>query len=127
MSAARSFIFALCAFAALSSCRAFPEIEVSEQQFDAQTPYPEFVPLDVLLDEPEAEIDAEMQKDLTKRNRVLGRTDSAETLEDEQDPLLDRLDALRAKRDEEAVNDPAISDELRKRMEAGITAPRVPE
>jgi len=124
---ARCAVVALAGLAALTGCRAFPEIEVSEARFDDTTPYPEFVPMDTLLEEPEAEIDKAMQRKLTKRSRKLGRTDEADTLEDSDDPLLDRLDALRARRDNEAINDPVISDELRARMEAGVTAPAVPE
>ena len=123
----RAIIALTCCIAALTACRQFPEIDVSEARFDKSTPYPEFVPLDVLLEEPEPEIDAELETELTQRGSTLNQTPEAPTTEEQQDPLLDRLDALRAKRAEQAGSDPIISDELRERMTGGITAPTIPE
>ncbi|MGB7317233.1 MAG: hypothetical protein WBC85_04630 [Planktotalea sp.] len=117
---------ALCA-AGLGGCGKFPELEVSEAQFDSKTPYPKLVPLEELLKEPEATITDEVQTDLTTRRDDLQATPEAQGVSDTSDPVLDRIDELRARRDAQAASDPAIDDELRKRMEAGITAPTVPE
>ncbi len=126
---AHSFLILTFACAALSSCAKFPELEVSEAQFDSKTPYPKFVPLDVLLKEPEATITDDVQDDLTARRDDLQDTPtpSSESTDQANDPVLDRLDALSARRDAQASNDPIIDDELRKRMEGGITPPTIPE
>lgn len=116
------------AFAVLAAgCAEIPEIEVSEAQFDSKTPYPKLVPIEELLKEPEASITDEVQDDLTTRRDDLLETPAAEGSEDTKDPVLDRIDALRARRDAEAASDPVIDEELRKRMETGISAPTVPE
>lgn len=112
---------------ALTGCATFPEVEVSDQKFDADTPYPEFVPLDILLKAPEPEIDAETEAELTQRNADLAQTPSGATAQETADPILDRLDALRAKQAEQSAAAPEISDALRARMDAGITAPAIPE
>ena len=107
------------------ACAKFPELEVSEAQFDRKTPYPKFVPLDVLLKEPEASITDDVQDELTTRRDDLQSTPDAASSEETNDPVLDRLDALRARRDEE--KEPIIDDDLRKRLEGGITPPTIPE
>lgn len=108
--------------AGLVACRKFPEVDVSEKQFDSKTAYPEFVPLDELLDAPEPTITEEVESDLTTRRDDLQTTPQALDAEAQNAPVLDRLDALRQKRDE---TDPrAIFDEeTRKRLESGITDP----
>lgn len=111
----------------LAGCATFPELEVSEAQFDSKTPYPKPVPLDELLTEPEPSITDEVQEELTTRRDDLLETPDAEDAEEAKDPVLDRIDALRKKREEQAQSDPVIDDELRKRMEGGITPPTVPE
>lgn len=116
-----------CVTAALPGCRKFPEVEVSEKQFDSKTPYPEFVPLEDLLNEPEATITDEVETNLTTRRDDLAETPDAQDLEDAQDPVLDRLDALRAKRETDAGSDPIIDEDLRKRLEGGITPPTIAE
>ena len=111
----------------LAACATFPELEVSEAQFDSKTPYPELVPVEELLEEPEASITDEVQDDLTTRRDELLETPDAKDAEEAKDPVLDRIAALRKRRDEQAASDPVIDDELRKRMEGGISAPIVPE
>lgn len=118
-------LVALCL--AVPACRKFPELELSEKQFDNKTPYPEFVPLEILLKEPEATITDEVETDLTTRREDLQDTPAGQDATEAKDPVLDRLDALRAQRDAQAQSQPIIDDELRKRMEGGITAPIEPE
>ncbi|MEP5154820.1 hypothetical protein [Planktotalea sp.] len=113
----------LIALASLGGCADFPELEVSEAEFDRTTPYPDLVPLDELLEEPEPTITDELQDTLTTRRDDLLATPSGA----DSDPLLERLEALRKKRDEKLVADPEIDEELRKRLEGGITAPTEPE
>lgn len=115
---------------ALGGCRNFPEVEVSEAQFDSKTPYPEFVPLEVLMEQPEPAITPELQTELTTRRDALNATPQAaeavlrsDARTGSKDPLLNRLDALRAKQATHNENAPDIEDELRKRMEEGITPP----
>ncbi len=109
------------------ACTTFPEPEVSEAEFDSKTPYPKLVPLEELLKEPEPSITDELQSDLTTRRDDLLSAPGSSNAAASQDPVLDRIDALRAQRDEQAARDSIIDDALRKRMEAGITAPTVPE
>lgn len=116
----------------LAACADIPELEVSEAEFDATTPYPGFVPFDILLKDPEPSITGDVEAELTERNTSLNAriaepaaSAAAATLP-QTDPLLDRLDALRAKR--ETVNQaPVIDDALRARIDAGISAPTVTE
>lgn len=112
------FLFVL---ALLASCTEFPELEVSEAEFDSSTPYPDLVPLEQLLKEPEPTITDEVQDTLTTRRDDLQSTPSG--ADPEGDPLLERLQALRDKRDEKLEADPVIDETLRKRLEAGISAP----
>jgi hypothetical protein len=116
-------IFIIAFLVSLAGCADFPELEVSEAQFDSDTPYPDLVPLDELLEEPEPAITDELQETLTTRRDDLLATPDGAT----NDPLQARLDALRKKRDEKLEADPVIDDELRKRLEEGITAPTEPE
>ena len=115
--------------AALPACKKFPEIKISEAQFVSKTPYPKFVPLDILLKEPEATITDEVEDDLTSRRDTLQSTPVASAAQTEManDPMLDRLDALRARRKAQTAADPIIDDALRKRMEGGINPPTLPE
>ena len=110
-----------------AGCQKFPELEVSEAQFDGKTPYPEFVPIEELLIEPEATITSEVETDLTTRRDTLQETPEGADAEDAGDPVLDRIDALRERRDNEATNDPIIDDALRKRLEGGINPPTIAE
>ena len=114
---------------ALPACKKFPELEVSEVQFDSKTPYPKFVPLDILLKEPEATITDEVEDNLTSRRDTLQDTPvvSSAQAEKANDPVLDRLDALNARLEAQAAADPIIDDALRKRMEGGINPPTLPE
>lgn len=109
--------------AVLSGCGNFPELEVSEAEFDRTTPYPKLVPMDVLLKEPEPAITDELQSDLTTRRDDLLATPTAADAEQRNDPVLDRLDALRAQQAAREQADALIDDELRKRMEDGIKPP----
>jgi hypothetical protein len=111
----------------LQACTKFPELEVSEAQFDDKTPYPEFVPMDVLLKEPEATITDDVETDLTTRRDDLLTTPDAQSAQDLKDPVLDRIDALRERSQANAQNGSIFDDELRKRLEGGITATTVPE
>jgi len=115
--------------AALPACKKFPEIKISEAQFVSKTPYPKFVPLDILLKEPEATITDEVEDDLTSRRNMLQSTPVASAAQTgmANDPVLDRLDALRARSKVQAAADPIIDDALRKRMEGGINPPTLPE
>ncbi|MGH1578677.1 hypothetical protein [Planktotalea sp.] len=113
--------------ASLPGCRKFPEVEVSEAQFDSKTPYPKLIPFETLLKEPEPSITDEVEEDLTTRRDDLLDTPDADDLEEAKDPVLDRIDALRKRRDEQTTSDPIIDDELRKRLEGGITPPTEPE
>lgn len=126
----RRLILALMSLPALAACQNFPELDVSEARFDASTPYPDLVPVSELLDAPEATITDEVEDELTNRRDDLTATPQAPSTADSdpaKDPLQNRLDALREKRDAEADNDPIIDDALRKRLETGITAPTLPE
>lgn len=123
-----SAIFALALLcASVSGCKKFPELELSEEQFDSKSPYPELVPLSVLLEEPEATITDDVETDLTTRRDDLLTTPDGATVEETKDPLLERLDALRERREAEAAEGSIFDDELRKRLEGGITPPTVPE
>ncbi|MEM9581296.1 MAG: hypothetical protein AAF891_11470, partial [Pseudomonadota bacterium] len=83
--------------------------------------------IDILLKEPEPEIDADFETEMTQRAVDLEATPEDASLEDKKDPVLDRLDALRAKRDAQEANGPLISDDLRKRLKTGVTEPQLPE
>jgi hypothetical protein len=120
------FVLALLC-AGISGCKKFPELELSEEQFDSKSPYPELVPVSVLLEEPEATITGEVETDLTTRRDDLLTTPDAETVEETKDPILNRLDALRERRQAEAAEGSIFDEELRKRLEGGITPPTVPE
>lgn len=109
-----------------AGCRDFPELELSEAEFDSSTPYPKFVPVEELLKEPEPSITDETQNALTSRRDALLDTPDGDGVS-RKDPLLDRLDALRAKRDARVTGDPVIDDQLRKRMTEGVTVPIAPE
>lgn len=111
----------------LSACKDFPDLEVSEAEFDKKTPYPKLIPLEVLLKEPEATITDEIETELTTRRDDLNATPQAADAEDTNDPVLNRIDALRARQEEKAANDPIIDEKLRKRMEDGIKPPTLPE
>jgi len=129
-------IFALCC--ALSACADFPELEVSEAEFDSDTPYPEFVPLEVLLKEPEVTITDETQAELDTRREDLQSTPVA-TPDAEDDALQERIDALRKRQKElsentataetdanvgdDASDTQSIEDRLRDRLENGIRPP----
>jgi hypothetical protein len=77
-----------------------------------------------LLKEPKPSITDEVQDDLTTRRDDLLETPDAQQA---KDPMLDRIDALRSRRDEQAESDPIIDEDLRKRLEGGISTPTVPE
>ena len=125
MSRHRSFVlFAIgAALVALSGCKSFPELEVSEAQFDRKTPYPKLIPLEVLLKEPEPAITDDVQTDLTTRRDDLLSTPAGADADAANDPVLNRIDALRARQEAQAKNHPIIDEELRKRMESGIKPP----
>ncbi|WP_293448397.1 hypothetical protein [Planktotalea sp.] len=123
-----SAIFALALLcASVSGCKKFPELELSEEQFDSKLPYPELVPLSVLLEESKATITDDVETDLTTRRDDLLTTPDGATVEETKDPLLERLDALHERREAEADEGSIFDDELRKRLEGGITPPTVPE
>jgi hypothetical protein len=117
----------------LAACAGIPELEVSEAEFDDTTPYPGFVPFDILLKDPVPTITGDVETELTTRNADLTARTAAPALAaasgtplPQTDPLLDRLDALRAKRN--AIGQTTVIDDaLRARIDAGITAPTVPE
>jgi hypothetical protein len=125
-------IIALCT--ALAACADLPELEVSEAEFDSDTPYPEFVPVDVLLKEPEATITDDTQDDLDTRREDLLSTPLTDT-DDEDDALQERIDALRKRQQEmsktpsastqtvEESAEQSIEDRLRDRLENGIRPP----
>lgn len=102
----------------LQACRTFPEVEKLEQTFDAKQPYPDFVPLDLLLKEPVASITPELEAEMTADRDALQNTPAGTG---SKDPLQDRIDALDKKR--AAAKNSRIDDATRKRMENGITAP----
>ena len=107
----------------LNGCANFPELEVSEAEFDRKTRYPKFVPLEVLLKEPEATITDEVEAELTTRREDLQGTPVGVDAEDANDPVLNRIDQLRAQQQSNSANDPIIDDALRERMEGGIKPP----
>ncbi|MEN8891501.1 hypothetical protein [Planktotalea arctica] len=124
MRASTPFIIALAA-TALLGCQKFPELDVSEEQFDAKSPYPKLVPIEELLKEPEPSITGEVQEELTARRDDLQAAPTPGQNSD--DPMQNRIDALRARRDVQAASDPLLDADLRKRMERGINAPIAPE
>ena len=111
---------------ALPACRKFPELEVSEAQFDDDTPYPELVPLEELLNAPEPTIDFELEVEMTERAVIQQGTPQATPPEDATDPIQNRLDALRAKRDDASANRETLNDAMRKRLEEGVQIPDAP-
>mgnify|MGYP001157965971 CR=1 FL=1 len=128
----RLAIIAFCS--ALAACSDLPELEVSEAEFDSKTPYPDFVPLDVLLKEPEATITDDTQNALDTRREDLLSTPFAQT-EPKEDALQKRIDALRKRQQElsastlsrtpevETSSAQSIEDRLRDRLENGIRPP----
>ncbi len=125
-------IVAFCS--ALAACSDLPELEVSEAEFDSKAPYPEFVPLDVLLKEPEATITDDTQDALDTRREDLLSTPVAQT-EPNDDALQKRIDALRKRQQRlsastlsrtpevETSSAQSIEDRLRDRLENGIRPP----
>ena len=121
-------------FSALAACSDLPELEVSEAEFDSKAPYPEFVPLDVLLKEPEATINDNTQDALDTRREDLLSTHVAQT-EPNDEALQKRIDALRKRQQElsastlsrtpevETSSAQSIEDRLRDRLENRIRPP----
>ncbi len=114
----------------LSGCAGLPDLELSDAEFDQDTPYPEFVPLDVLLKEPEATITDETESTLDARREELVNTPLSPS-GDTNDALQQRIDALRKRQQELstglAASEDDLDDRLRDRLENGIQPPNTSE
>ncbi len=125
MSASRCLCVPCIALSLLGGCSSIPKVNISDARFDSTTPYPEFVPLEILLKEPEATIDDSFEASITIRaadqqDEALAAASQSAT---DTGAVDSRLETLRAKRDALTDVSSALDEESRTRLEAGISVP----